>query len=321
MIEDGSRRSPAARGSRRARGRLTRLAGAGRDGRAARARPSAALDEMREALTLDRAVLYLPDADGQPVLRRYVGDEAEPELSFDEEAWRLVSGAPIVLREPAGWLVANPFTPPARDWVILPLVSGGRGDRERARADRDRPAQRHGAEPARARSSPPGSRPRSCGASCRRRRWSASGGRWPPRSTTASPSTSPWPAASCRCRSPTRERLREAVESAHRLVRARLQVLSTDTPASLREALDAAARRSRAAVHVSGHGDAGPEIVTLASRVVSEALANADAHAPGARRRDPLRGHRHAAGGDRRRRRPRLRSRDARRASRTAISG
>ena len=50
----------------------------------------AALDEMREALALDRAVLYLPDADGQPVLRRYVGDEAAAELSFDEEAWRLV---------------------------------------------------------------------------------------------------------------------------------------------------------------------------------------------------------------------------------------
>ena len=30
---------------------------------------------------------------------------------------------------------------------------------------------------------------------------------------------------------------------------------------------------------MTGHGDAGPEIVTLASRVVSEALANADAHA------------------------------------------
>ena len=56
---------------------------------------------------------------------------------------------------------------------------------------------------------------------------------------------------------PDSERLREAVEAAHRLVRARLQVLSTDTPASLREAIDAAARRSRAAVHVSGHGTPG----------------------------------------------------------------
>ena len=41
----------------------------------------AALEEMRAALSLDRAVLYLPDADGQPVLRRYVGDEAAPTSS------------------------------------------------------------------------------------------------------------------------------------------------------------------------------------------------------------------------------------------------
>src|SRR3954464_1665614 len=96
---------------------------------------------MREALGLDRAALYLPDADGQPVLRRYVGDQAAEELSFDEEAWRLATGSPIVLRgaggrgglapgspfvlaEPAGWLVENPFAPPAKDWVILPLVEG-----------------------------------------------------------------------------------------------------------------------------------------------------------------------------------------------------
>src|SRR4051794_8021639 len=79
---------------------------------------------MREALGLDRAALYLPDADGQPVLRRYVGDAAAEALSFDEEAWRLALGAPIVLREAASWLVENPFTPPAHDWVILPLVTG-----------------------------------------------------------------------------------------------------------------------------------------------------------------------------------------------------
>ncbi len=30
---------------------------------------------------------------------------------------------------------------------------------------------------------------------------------------------------------------------------------------------------------MTGHGEAGPEAVTLAARVVSEALANADAHA------------------------------------------
>ena len=101
---------------------------------------SAALEEMREALGLDRAVLYLPDADGQPVLRRYVGDAAAEELSFDEEAWRLATGAPIVLREAASWLVENPFAPPAQDWVILPLDGEGvviaSRDRRRSRSTR-----------------------------------------------------------------------------------------------------------------------------------------------------------------------------------------
>jgi signal transduction histidine kinase len=78
---------------------------------------------------------------------------------------------------------------------------------------------------------------------------------------------------------PDGERLREAVEAAHRLVRARLHELSSATPAGLREAIEAAARRARVPVHVTGHGDAGPEVVTLAARIVSEALANADAHA------------------------------------------
>ena len=83
---------------------------------------------MREALGLERAALYLPDADGQPVLRRYVGDAAAEELSFDEEAWRLAVTAArrsCCARRRAG-SSTNPFDPPARDWVILPLVSGER---------------------------------------------------------------------------------------------------------------------------------------------------------------------------------------------------
>ena len=77
---------------------------------------------------------------------------------------------------------------------------------------------------------------------------------------------------------PDRERLPEAVEAAHRLVRARLQELSPDAPADLREAIDAAARR--AARRCTSPGAARPgRAVTLAARVVSEALANADAHA------------------------------------------
>ena len=61
---------------------------------------SAALEEMREALRLRNAALYLHDADGLPVLRRYVGDHVAEELSFDEEAWRLAvaSGASRLAR-------------------------------------------------------------------------------------------------------------------------------------------------------------------------------------------------------------------------------
>ena len=78
---------------------------------------------------------------------------------------------------------------------------------------------------------------------------------------------------------PDKARLSEAVDSAHRLVRNRLQELSADAPADLRHAIEAAAKRSKTPVRVCGDGEAGPEAVTLAARIVSEALANADAHA------------------------------------------
>ena len=240
----------------------------------------AALEEMRTALSLDRAVLYLPDADGQPVLRRYVGDAAADELSFDEEAWRLVTGAPIVLREAASWLVENPFEPPARDWVILPLVTGQivgvviASSKAHIAID---PLSgtvlsllctqlAAGITTATLR------RELQAAAMERERRTLAA---------EVHDGLAQYLAVARRelaLPEPDQERLREAVDAAHRLVRARLQTLSSGTPVSLRDAIEAAARRSRAAVHVSGHGDTGPEIVTLASRVVSEALANADAH-------------------------------------------
>ena len=92
-----------------------------------------ALEEMRDALDLDLAVLYLPAPDGGPSLARFVASAAagarivaREELRYEPEAWRLAvaSGMPIVLREPAGWLGPNPFTPPATHWIVLPLVSG-----------------------------------------------------------------------------------------------------------------------------------------------------------------------------------------------------
>ena len=238
---------------------------------------TAALEEMREVLHLDRAVLFLPDADGQPVLRRFVGDDAAAELSFDEEAWRLATGAPIVLREPAGWLVANPFDPPATDWLILPLVEGV------VIASAPEPIAidplsgtvlsllcsqlSAGITTARLR------RELQAAAIERERRSLAA---------EVHDGLAQYLAVARRelaLPDPDRARLTEAVESAHRLVRERLRALSSETPTSLCAALQSAARRARTPVRLSGDGDAGPEAITLAARVVSEALANADAHA------------------------------------------
>lgn len=94
-----------------------------------------ALGEMREALGLELTVLYLPRLGGRPSLQRYVASaagtaavRARDEVSFDDEAWRLAvaSGVPLLFREEASWLVANPFDPPAQSWLVLPLGSEGR---------------------------------------------------------------------------------------------------------------------------------------------------------------------------------------------------
>jgi signal transduction histidine kinase len=239
---------------------------------------SAALEEMRAALGLDRLVLYLPDADGHPVLRRYVGDAAAEELSFDEDAWRLATGAPIILRERTGWLVENPFTPPAKDWVILPLQGEGVVIASATGPIAIDPLNgtvlsllctqlSAGIMTARLR------RELQAAAMERERRTLAA---------EVHDGLAQYLAVARRelaLPEPDRERLVEAVESAHRLVRARLQVLSSETPSSLRSAIDSAARRARVSVKVCGRGEAGPELVTLAARVVSEAVANADAHA------------------------------------------
>jgi GAF domain-containing protein len=90
-----------------------------------------ALAEMREALGLELAVLYLP-APERRSLKRYVTApgtgaplRARDDVAFDEEAWRLTvaSGVPLLFREEAGWLVTNPFEPAAQSWLVLPLLS------------------------------------------------------------------------------------------------------------------------------------------------------------------------------------------------------
>jgi signal transduction histidine kinase len=245
----------------------------------------AALEEMREALHLHNATLYLPDADGHPVLRRYVGEGAAEELSFEEEAWRLAitSGAPIVLREAATWLVENPFTPPATDWVILPLVTG---EHEMVGVVIASAAEPIRIDPLSGTVLSLIGLQLSAGiTTARLRRELLHAAMERERRTLAAEvhdGLAQYLAVARRelaLEEPDRERLSEAVDAAHRLVRARLQELSSDAPAGLRHAIEAAAKRSKATVRVSGHGEAGPEAVTLAARIVSEALANADAHA------------------------------------------
>ncbi len=94
-----------------------------------------ALDAMCQALGLRVAALYLPEADDVPILRRFAAAGSETdgialagELRFEQEAWRLASagGRALVFHEPATWLVANPFDPPASAWLVLPLDAGGR---------------------------------------------------------------------------------------------------------------------------------------------------------------------------------------------------
>ena len=91
-----------------------------------------ALTEMRGALRLSATVLYLPDAGGRPVLRRYLEDTqpgiaTRAELVFEEEAWGLAvtGGRPLVFQEVGSWLVDNPFVPEARYWLALPMLGAG----------------------------------------------------------------------------------------------------------------------------------------------------------------------------------------------------
>ncbi len=90
-----------------------------------------ALEAMRDALSLEVAALYVPPSDARPVLERLAvagGDGRRPleRLVFDDEAWRFaVQGdSPLVMRDRGAWLIEHPFSPPADDWLVLPLGTG-----------------------------------------------------------------------------------------------------------------------------------------------------------------------------------------------------
>jgi nitrate/nitrite-specific signal transduction histidine kinase len=252
----------------------------------------AALEEMRDALGLELAALYLPDADGQPVLRRHVGDEAAAaELAFDEEAWRLAvaGGAPIVLREPASWLVAHPFHPPAADWLILPLAGP---EKELAGVVVASAGEPISLDPLHRTVLTLLGLQLSAGIATARLRQQLRHAEMERERRQLAAEVHDGLAqhlalalrelALLDSDAGSRERLQESLTAAHRLVRARLQELTTPL-GGLRQAVEAAAERARRrglAVRVIGHADApGPEVVTLVSRVASEALANVDSHA------------------------------------------
>jgi signal transduction histidine kinase len=260
---------------------------------------------MRAALELSAATLYLPDATGRPVLRRYIEHadaaiDTRAELVFEEEAWRLAvaGGRPLVFQEVGGWLVDNPFQPEARYWLALPMLSAGDligvviaargvpvdldpttltvltllGDQltvgiatarlrqELQRSELERERMRLAAEVH-------DGLAQDLALAMRELALLDSGP--PPDVAEAS-----------------RERLREAVAAAHRLVRARLVDLSTAPPlGGLRTALeDVCDRFARRGLPVAVQApedliDVDAAATAVVIRVLSEALTNAEKHA------------------------------------------
>jgi signal transduction histidine kinase len=265
-----------------------------------------ALGEMREALGLAVAALYLPEP-GRPALRRHsvsaapgVDAAPRPEVEFDAVAWRLAvdSAAPLVFQEPAGWLGANPFDPPAEYWMVLPLgapaglvaaaarrplsmtpagaavltllgdlLSAGvvnarlRQELQRSAVERERLRLAADVHDGLA---------QDLALALREIALLESG----PEPEIAGPS---------------RARLRQAVETAHGLVRARLRELAQPAPGGLGLAAEDVCRRFAErglAVELTGGAalpDVPPLVATVVLRVLSEALTNAERHAGASR--------------------------------------
>ena len=269
-----------------------------------------ALGEMRNALGLELAVLYLPRPGPPPSLQRYVasaagtaGGRARDEVSFDDEAWHLAvaSGVPLVFREEASWLVANPFEPPADAWLVLPLVSEERlvgvvvaatpgplsldptaatvlrllGDLLAAGIFTARLRQElQGTEIERERTR----------LAAEIHDGLAQDLAVAMRELTLLESN-PAPELA----SASSERLREAVASAHRVVRARLEDLSVSVPlggvqAAVEEVCERRGRGLPLDLQTAGSAvDVSPETMAVVVRVLTEALANVDRHAEASR--------------------------------------
>ena len=261
---------------------------------------------MCEALGLRVAALYLPDADDVPILRRFAASGADvdtvgllDELRFEQEAWRLASagGRALVFHEPATWLVANPFDPPASAWLVLPLDAGGEVVGVVAAAQRHPFALEEtsatvlailgdllGAGIAAARL-----RQRIARTEVERERLRLAAEIHDglaqdlalAKREIALLDSEPTAAQAHE----SRARLREAVGAAHRIVRARLEDLSTRVPiGGLRDAVVAVCQRAGerglpVELRAAAVEPAEPETTAVVLRVLGEALANVERHA------------------------------------------
>jgi len=269
-----------------------------------------ALGEMRAALDLELAVLYLPSpADDGPCLDRFVCSaaagtalSARDELRYEPEAWRLAvaSGMPIVLREEAGWLGQNPFTPAAHDWCVLPLVSGHRDMVGVVVAAACGPIA---LDPVSATVLALLGEQLSAGITTARLRQRLQRAEMEQERRSLAADVHDGlaqdlavalrelalldeEAIDAETAGASRERLREALAGAHRIVRSRLEDLRTTAPlGGLRSAVEATVERFERGglpVRLTVHGpvaDVGPATVAVVSRVLGEALTNVAHHA------------------------------------------
>jgi signal transduction histidine kinase len=252
-----------------------------------------ALSELRSALGLGAAALYIPDVGGRPVLMRFqaVGSVRE-ELVFDEEAWKLgVSGGhPIVFQETASWLIENPFVPAARYWLVLPMVASdsivgvvmAASDEPIALDPTTVTVLRLLADQLSAGVTTARLRSELQRAELERERMRLAA---EVHDGIAQDLALAVRELEMLDDPDSRARLREAVVAAHRLVRARLVDLETAPPlGGLRTVLgDVCDRFARRGLPVELEGDAvaeaPPRVTAAAMRILSEALANAEKHA------------------------------------------
>jgi signal transduction histidine kinase len=260
-----------------------------------------ALEEMRDALALQVAALYVPPGDG-PVLERLAvatsaSVHARERLVFDEEAWQLaVQGdAPLVLHDRGEWLMEHPFTPPAGAWLVLPLGTGARRLGAVIGGAASLPAVESGAAAVlRLLGDLLGAGIAAAQLRQELQRLALERERMRLAAEVHDGLAQDLALAmrelalleSAPSDEASRERLKAAVTSAHGIVRSRLRgMIASPALGGLRPALEElCARFSHRGVHVELCGDErlpelAPEVAVVALRVLSEALTNVERHA------------------------------------------